>query len=432
MKRNYSTKLVWILSLIVMFSGPASNGCSSRTSGPATEQTSSAQINVSSRQIASGNVVLNNISDQTIAIQNTGSGSLSIGQIAQANSLAAPFSIVSDDCSGQAVQPSAACSFKVRFSPTSQDTFTDSFDIPSNASNENSVTVDVTGSGKALRVAINEVNTDSCSATGELELIVSLTDQNNDPVAGLTSGNFQLMENGVPQTISSVIHDLTPVPISVAMVLDYTTSIQGQIPTIEAASKDFVGMLTVDDEATIVKFAQMQQEMCSFTTDTNVLTTAIDTDPTQLGLLNETRLYDALWFAVGQTAGRLNQKAIVLVSDGKDETYQGLPNASDKTLDEVIAYATENHVAIYTVGLGSVDAGVMNSLASETGGQYYYITAADQISGVYQAISEMLFGQYTIKYVSSLHGSSLITLEVDVRDANNNEGVGVLQAVGCP
>ncbi len=159
------------------------------------------QINVSSRQISNGNVVLNNISDQTISIQNTGSISLNIGQIAQANPLAPPFSIVNDACSGQAVQPSAACSFKVRFDPTSQGTFTDSFDIPSDAANENSVTVDVTGSGKALRVAINQVNTTSCSTTGVLELIVNVTDQNNTPLAGLTAGDFQLKENGVQQTI---------------------------------------------------------------------------------------------------------------------------------------------------------------------------------------------------------------------------------------
>ena len=175
MKRNFSSKFVWTTSLILMFLWLASNGCGSRTSGPSSEQTSSAQINVSSRQIANGNVVLNNISDQTVSIQNTGSISLHIGQIAQAKPLALPFSIVSDACSGQAVQPSAACSFKVQFSPTSQATFTDSFDIPSDASNENSVTVDVTGSGKALRVAIDQVITTGCS-TGVLDLIVNVMD----------------------------------------------------------------------------------------------------------------------------------------------------------------------------------------------------------------------------------------------------------------
>ena len=432
MKINLSTKFIWSLSLIVMFVWLASNGCSSRTSEPSSEQTSSAQINVSSRQIANGNVVVNNISDQTVSIQNTGSSSLNIGQIAQANPLAPPFSIVSDACSGQAVQPSAACSFKVRFSPTSQGTFTDSFDIPSNASNENSVTVDVTGSGKALRVDISQVKTDSCSTTGELELIVTVTDQNNAPLDGLAAGNFQLKENGVSLQTFTVSQDLTPVPTSIAMVLDYTTSIQNQLPTIEAASISFIGLLKSDEDASIIKFAQMQQQMCSFTTDTAVLTTAITTTPTQIGRQDETRLYDALWFAVEKTAVSLKQKAIVLVSDGRDETYLGVPNASVKTMDEVIAYATENHVAIYTVGLGDVDSSVMNSLASQTGGQYYYLTTTDQLTGVYQAIGNVLLGQYSIKYTSSLHGSSPITLEIDVLDANNNEGVGVWQGVGCP
>ena len=128
---------------------------------------------------------------------------------------------------------------------------------------------------------------------------------------------------------------------------------------------------------------------------------------------------------------RLKHKAIVLVSDGRDEDTLGVPNVSVKTLDEVIAYATENDVAIYTVGLGDVDGGVMNRLASETGGQYYYITNADQLTGVYQAISDILLGKYSVKYVSSLHGSSPIMLEIDVVDGAD-EGAGAWQAVGCP
>jgi VWFA-related protein len=243
--------------------------------------------------------------------------------------------------------------------------------------------------------------------------------------------DFQLKENGVPQTIT-VSQITTTVPISVALLLDNTTSVQGQLSTIEAASISFVEMLTVNDEASIIKFAQFPELMSDFTSTTADLITAITTTPTQLGLLNETRLYDALGYAVGQTAPRLNQKAIVLVSDGKDETYQGLPNASvNFTMDTVIAYATQNHVAIYTVGLGNVDAGVMNSLASETGGQYYYITTADQLPGVYQAISNILFGQYSIQYVSSLHGSNPIMLEIDVVNGADT-GTGTLQVIGCP
>ena len=41
------------------------------------------------------------------------------------------------------------------------------------------------------------------------------------------------------------------------MVLDYSGSMQSQIPTIEAASINFIGYLNPDDEASIIKFAQM-------------------------------------------------------------------------------------------------------------------------------------------------------------------------------
>ena len=73
----------------------------------------------------------------------------------------------------------------------------------------------------------------------------------------------------------------------------------------------------------------------------------------------------------------------------------------------------------------------MNRLASETGGQYYYITNDDQLTGIYQTISDILLGQYSVKYVSSLHGSSPIMLEIDVVDGAA-EGVGTSQVVGCP
>jgi VWFA-related protein len=418
----------------------ASFGCKGSISQPPAEQPPAEQpppgqpalspeIVISSRQIASGNVVLNTISEQTVSLQNSGSGSLTIGQIAQANTLASPFSIVSDNCSGRAVQPSAACSFNVRFSPTSQGAFNDNFDIPSNAANENSVAVDVTGSGKALRAAITQVKTDGCS-TGILELIVAITDQTNAPLSGLTLGEFQLTENGVSQPITGVSQILTPVPVSVATVLDYSGSIQGSISTIEAASKFFVGLLNADDEAAIIKFATTHQLMQDFTGNKDLLITAIDTAASSIGL--ETHLYDTLWFGVEKTAVRQKARAIVVITDGKDQASQGGPNVSVKTPAEVIAYATANAVAIYTVGLGdSVDVAVLNRLASETGGQFYPVSSADQLAGVYQAIRNILSGKYSVQYVSSLHGGSPITLTIDVL-SGADEGAFSGQFAGCP
>ena len=81
--------------------------------------------------------------------------------------------------------------------------------------------------------------------------------------------------------------------------------------------------------------------------------------------------------------------------------------------------------------MGDADGGVMNRLAIETGGQYYYITNVNQLADVYQAISDIIFGRYSLKYVSSLHGGNPITLNIDVA-AGADEGAGVPQTTGCP
>jgi hypothetical protein len=86
-------------------------------------------------------------SNQTVTITNTGNAGLVIGTIASANPLAAPFSITSDNCSGQTIAPASACSLTVRFAPTSVAASSDSFDIPSNDTATGSITMNVSGTG---------------------------------------------------------------------------------------------------------------------------------------------------------------------------------------------------------------------------------------------------------------------------------------------
>ena len=98
-------------------------------------------------QVLFGEVTEMTASDQTVTISNAGAVNLNIGQIAAANSLAAPFSVINDNCSNQAVAPAANCSLTVRFAPSSAGASSDSFDIPSNDGDENPVTINVSGTG---------------------------------------------------------------------------------------------------------------------------------------------------------------------------------------------------------------------------------------------------------------------------------------------
>jgi VWFA-related protein len=431
MKTNFRTGFaVIILTLLAVSFSLISTGCNGQKSASNPSSTPTAGISVSTRQLASGNVILDNTVDQPVTIQNSGSARLAIGSIAQADPLATPFQIVNDNCSDQSLPASGSCTFKVRFLPTSEGSFNDTFDIPSNAFNEKSVIVSVSGAGKALKVIINQVKTDSCGSNNELELLVSVMDRFNHPVAGLGTANFQFSENNVAQTISSLSPSAISASLSVAEVLDYSASLDSQIATMEDASGYFIGLMTEGDEAAIFKFSQSGQLMQDFTTDKTLLTTAATTYPANIGSRLETRLNDALWSAIDLTATRQNNRVIILISDGIDEDANNVPNASVKSLAEVIAHAVDKNVAIFAVGLGNSNGVVMNQLAGGTGGQYYYAPSASQLYDIYDAIRDLVSGQYSMKYTSSLHGSGSILFNVTVN--SNGQGEVSRQAPGCP
>lgn len=92
-----------------------------------------------------GSVLTGASADATVTVTNTGTANLVIGTIASANPLSAPFSILSDACSGQTVAPAATCTLTVRFAPISSGQAIDAFDIPSTGLP--TVTVSLNGTG---------------------------------------------------------------------------------------------------------------------------------------------------------------------------------------------------------------------------------------------------------------------------------------------
>ncbi len=106
-------------------------------------------VPVDDLQIPFADLTIAGISDQTVTISNNGNADLVMGNIAQVNTLGAPFSVINDNCSGQTISVAADCTFDVRFAPTVAGVFSDSFDVPSNDPDESSVTVNVSGTGLA-------------------------------------------------------------------------------------------------------------------------------------------------------------------------------------------------------------------------------------------------------------------------------------------
>lgn len=91
-----------------------------------------------------GAVVVNSDSTNILTITNNGDADLDIGSL---TGLAAPFSLVSDNCSNQTVTEGNNCTVGIKFSPTTEDSFSDTLNIASNDSDEDPYTVAVSGTG---------------------------------------------------------------------------------------------------------------------------------------------------------------------------------------------------------------------------------------------------------------------------------------------
>ena len=101
-------------------------------------------ITVTPDSLSFGQVQVDQTSDQIVTVKNDGASNLVIGAI---TSLADPFSFQADTCSSQTLAPTEECTITVEFAPTSVASFTSGFDISSNDSDENPVTVTLSGEG---------------------------------------------------------------------------------------------------------------------------------------------------------------------------------------------------------------------------------------------------------------------------------------------
>jgi VWFA-related protein len=293
----------------------------------------------------------------------------------------------------------------IRFAPTTQNDYLGNLDIPSNDSDAGLLTATLAGKGRALNASITDV---AMVGPQTVRVIVSVRDRFNTPVTTLAASNFSIVENGLTQAILNVSNTVKR-PVSVGMVLDYSSSMIPYTTNLENAAKSFVDLLDpVTDEAEVIKFAALIAVMQPFTQDNVALKDAIDAlFPYER---RGTVLYPALDNSINSISLRSNpQRAIIAVSDG---------NASGSTIkrDDVIANAIYNNVQIFTIGIGLADNVTLQTLATETGGQYFYSPTASDLTTVYSTISEILSNEYTIEYTTSSAAGSTISLDVMVDD----------------
>jgi len=232
-------------------------------------------------------------------------------------------------------------------------------------------------------------------AVRTVELPVTVLGSDARPVEGLREVDFEVLEDGVKQTVSHFALQ-KELPIRMGLVLDTSGSMEKTLPEVQRVVISFLrNLLQPRDRAYILAFSERPSLIEGFTADFKSLERAL------VGLKadGETALYDASVYGLFQFSGVRGRKSMVVLTDGED-------NASRMDFDTALDYAKRSGVTIYTVGidLPITKIGIRSQLtriARTTGGDAFFLPRGAALEPVYARIDRELRSQYLLAYTST-------------------------------
>ena len=253
---------------------------------------------------------------------------------------------------------------------------------------------------------------------------VLVLDKTGQPVRDLGQEDFELSEDGIPVKITSFL-GAGQQAVTAVLVIDRSGSMgdQGKMKGAQEAAKVFVSLAREDmDSLGLLVFDNTVKTLSPLkrvsTSDKDILGAQIDA----VGPEGGTAFHDAVYAAAAQLQGASGRKVVIALTDGLD-------NQSRRSVGQVIEFAKDNHIPVYTIGLGSssrnIDASRLKELAGETGGEFHQTPTADQLTELYRKIAQELQNEYVISFTSPTPELDGTRREVVVRIAY---GGGTLSA----
>jgi VWFA-related protein len=228
-----------------------------------------------------------------------------------------------------------------------------------------------------------------------VELYTTVVDKANRPVQGLEESDFKVIEEGAEQDLRR-FERVDNLPIYAGVLLDTSASMEESLDQAQAAALKFIQeTIQPKDRAMIIPFNDRPVMAVKPSNDLGALAGGLAGLKAERG----TALYDSLIFALYYFNGVRGQRAILLLSDGKDES-------SRFTFEDILDYSRRSGVAIYPIGLG-LERGErdtrkkLSRLAEETGGQSFFIATVEELPAIYAQIQRELRSKYLLAYQSN-------------------------------
>jgi len=257
-----------------------------------------------------------------------------------------------------------------------------------------------------------------------VQLFFNVKDKKGALIPNLTKDQFQILEDGKPQTIKYFAAE-SNLPLTLGILIDSSGSQARVLDMEKQVGGDFLSQILRDkDMAFVISFDVSVDLLQDFTSSVHLLKTALNTAkintaggggmgipglgggtiPT-VGTPKGTLLYDAVYLAShDELSQQVGRKAMILLTDGEDQ-------GSQLKIKDAIEAAQKSDSIVYVLlcadrgfyGFGGYSGdSEMRKLTQETGGRVIEVgNKLEKLKEGFDQIATELRSQYNIGYTST-------------------------------
>ena len=248
-----------------------------------------------------------------------------------------------------------------------------------------------------------------------VNIFFTVKDKHGALVPGLNQNEFEVLEDGKPQTIKYFSTESNQ-PLTLGILIDSSGSMMHMLPEEKVVAGQFLQQVLNDKDLAFIESFDVSADLLQdLTADVKLLRAGLDRarindaggsiptgipgvgqGPIPISKPKGTLLYDGVYLASDEILSKqVGRKAVIVLTDGVDQGSQlRLKDAIESTQKaDVICY-----VLLISDPMYGADSHAMGMLSEQTGGRLITVHHPDKLQSAFSEIANELRSQYSIGY----------------------------------
>jgi Ca-activated chloride channel homolog len=239
----------------------------------------------------------------------------------------------------------------------------------------------------AATASLTAVPAQFSAGTELVEVYASVSDSTGRPVIGLPREAFTVLEDGVPQPVSTFVAGT--MPLSLGIAIDRSFSMAGRpLATAKAGAVRLLDALRPEDRTMLVAVGSRVERLVPLSTERQRARDIVSS----LTPWGTSPLGDATIASIGNVAEGSGRRALAFFTDGR-ERYNEAERAA------VLDCVRRERVLVYPVAVGGTPTPLLVELAVISGGRSFPARDGREATRAAEALADDLRHQYLLGYV---------------------------------